>query len=75
MVISSLAYLPIAGKPLIMYLGIATLISITFTALIGYLNFRGNITLPFSWHPKIAAVTLILAFLHGLLGLLSYLQL
>lgn len=67
--ISSLAYTFILGKPLIMYLGIITFILLLFTATVGALNYKGIRIIPFKWHPVLAALTIIIAFIHGLLGL------
>jgi len=69
-----ITYYPIFGKPLIMYLGIFTLLSLLITASIAILNIRFRIfTIPFYWHPRMAALTILLALIHGILGLLSYL--
>lgn len=66
------SYYLIFGKPLIMYVGILTLLSFLFTALIGFLNFRGNHKIPFRWHPKMAVLSITLALIHGVLGILLY---
>ncbi len=55
-----------------MYLGILTLSSFLFTALIGFLNFKGNHKIPFKWHPRMAVISIALAIIHGLLGILAY---
>jgi len=68
----NIAYFLIFGKPLIMYLGILTLFSLLFTALIGFLNFKGIHKIPFKWHLRMAVILIILAIIHGLLGLLAY---
>ncbi len=62
----------IFGKPLIMYLGIITLCSFLFTALIGFLNLKGIQKIPFKWHPVMAGISITLALIHGLLGILAY---
>lgn len=67
--LTAIAYLPILGKPLIMYLGILTLLALLFTASIGYASFRGIRWMPFRYHPKMALITIILAVIHGTLGL------
>ncbi|OGM19750.1 hypothetical protein A2686_05350 [Candidatus Woesebacteria bacterium RIFCSPHIGHO2_01_FULL_38_10] len=69
----NISYFSIFGKPLIMYLGILTLSSFLFTALIGFLNFKGIHKIPFKWHPRMAAISITLALIHGLLGILAYL--
>lgn len=68
----NISYYLIFGKPLIMYLGILTLLLFLFTALIGYLNVKGIQIIPFKWHPRFAIITIILALIHGILGILAY---
>ncbi|QQG44766.1 MAG: hypothetical protein HYW86_02520 [Candidatus Roizmanbacteria bacterium] len=72
MAIKSIGYILIFGKPLIMYTGILTLISFLITALVGYLNYRGIRTIPFKYHPWLAAISITLALIHGLMGILAY---
>lgn len=67
-----IAYYLIFGKPLIMYTGILTLLSFLFTALIGFLNFKGDRRIAFKWHPRMAVTSITLALIHGLMGLLAY---
>ncbi len=66
-------YFMIFGKPLIMYLGILALLSFMFTALIAILNKRKIRKIPFKWHPRAAKFSLVIAIIHGTLGLLLYL--
>lgn len=68
-----ITYFPILGKPLIFYLGIITLSSFLFTALIGFLNYHGIRKIPFKWHPRMAAISITLVIIHGTLGILAYL--
>lgn len=70
--LNNITYYLIFGKPLIMYLGIVTLLSLMVTAYIGYSNFKGKSKIPFAWHPRIAAITILIALVHGTLGLLAY---
>ncbi|OGY26118.1 MAG: hypothetical protein A2Z24_01840 [Candidatus Woykebacteria bacterium RBG_16_44_10] len=70
--ISRLGYYLIFGKPLLLYLGILTLLSFFFTASIAILNRRGIHTIPLVWHFRMAKVSLTLATLHGLLAILAY---
>ena len=67
-----ITYYLIFGKPLIMYLGILTLLAFLFTAAIAVMNLKGVRTIPYRWHPRCAAVAILLALVHGLLGLLAY---
>lgn len=71
--INDIAYFQILGKPLIMWTGILTLISLLSTATIAILNKRGINKIPFKWHPIMARVTIVLGVLHGAMGILSYL--
>ena len=66
-----IAYYPIFGKPVIMYLGIVTFISFATTATLGYLIFKGH-DIPIKYHKRMAITSLTLAMLHGLFGILSY---
>ncbi|MDD2823214.1 MAG: hypothetical protein PHQ59_03985 [Candidatus Daviesbacteria bacterium] len=70
--IQSIGYYLIFGKPVIMYFGIVTLLSFLFTALIGFMNYHGIHKIPFKWHPRMAALSITLAVLHGIMGLLIY---
>jgi hypothetical protein len=70
--VQGLAYTLILGKPVIMYMGILTYLSFIFTAIIGYLNFKGKTIIPFKWHPRMAVTSITLATLHAILGLSLY---
>ena len=70
--LEQIAYYPVFGKPLVMYLGIATYASFLFTASIAVLNAKGIKKIPFKWHPRMAAFSIALATIHGSLGLLAY---
>ncbi|WAC04961.1 MAG: hypothetical protein OS112_11000 [Methanoregula sp.] len=69
---TEISYSLLFGKPLIMYLGIVTLLSFFTTALIAILNMKGINNIPFIWHPRLAVLSIFLAFLHGMLGVLVY---
>jgi len=70
--LSSIAYYPILGKPLILYLGIVTLLSFITTATIGLMIYKGK-KIPFKIHPTMAGLSLILGITHGTLALSVYL--
>jgi len=70
--VSSLAFYLVFGKPLIMYGGIFTFVLMLFTALVAVLNAKGINTIPFKWHPKLAAATIVLGFIHAIFGLSVY---
>ena len=63
---------PIFGKPLIMYGGIATLISFLATAAVAVMTMKGIRKYPISLHANLAKVSLALAVVHGTLGILRY---
>ena len=64
--LNNITYYLILGKPLIMYLGIVTLLSIIATTAIGAKK------MPIKLHTRMAILSLVLAFIHGLLGVLAY---
>lgn len=68
--LENIAYYQILGKPLIMYLGIITLLSLSTTATLGLLMTKGRADLKV--HKAFAITTLVLALTHGILGLLLY---
>jgi hypothetical protein len=71
----NITYYLIFGKPLIMWLGILTLLSFLSTATVGYLVFSGKAKPPiitFNTHRCLAYISIGLALIHGTLGLLAY---
>jgi len=67
-----ITYYLIFGKPLIMYLGILTLVAFLVTASIAVMNLKGMHMIPFTWHPRCAGFAIVLALVHGALGALAY---
>jgi len=70
--LEQITYYLVFGKPLILYLGAITLLSFLFTASIAIMNKRDISKIPFKWHPRMAAFSIILALIHGTLGMLAY---
>ncbi|MFH1427162.1 MAG: hypothetical protein ABIG60_01370 [Patescibacteria group bacterium] len=68
-----ISYYLIFGKPLIMYLGILTLLLFFFTALIAILNKKRIQAIPFKWHVRMAIISFSFAAIHAILGILAYL--
>lgn len=68
-----ITYYLIFGRPLIMYLGILVLLSFLFTASIAVMNKKGIHRIPFRYHPRMAAVSITLGVIHGILAMLAYL--
>jgi hypothetical protein len=71
--IHHIALTTLFGLPLVVYGGLTTLFLILSTAAVGYLNFRGNHFIPFKWHPVLALTTIVVAIIHGFLGLSIFL--
>ena len=67
-----IAYALIFGKPLIMYLGIITILLFFLTAVIALLNRRGIRTIPFKWHPRMAFTSISLGLIRGFLAVMHY---
>ncbi|MFA6593977.1 MAG: hypothetical protein WCT16_01840 [Candidatus Buchananbacteria bacterium] len=69
--LSAIALMPIFGYPAVMYGGIITLILFLFVAIIGYRISKGKCKLPnpIKWHQTLAFLALVLAVIHGILGL------
>ena len=70
MALSNIAYYLIAGKPLILYVGITTFTLLAVTTILGLLVLRGKIK--FAYHKILAVATMLVAIVHATLGLLAY---
>jgi hypothetical protein len=70
--LQEISYYQIFGKPLIMYMGVLTLLSFSTAATIGYLTITGKKRFPFKYHKWIAYFALGLGLVHGTFGLLLY---
>ncbi len=68
--LNNITFYLILGKPLIMYLGILTFLSLITTAIIGYFLKIGKIKI--KYHLLAVIITITLAIIHGLLGILLY---
>jgi len=71
--VANYALMPIFGYPAIMYGGILTLILLLTTASIGIGIFKGWLKWNFIVHPIIASITIVVAIIHGILGLSIFL--
>ena len=69
---TEITYYLIFGKPFIMYLGLITLACFLATALIGREVIKGTGRIPFEWHKKMAILSIALAIVHAILGILAY---
>jgi len=70
--LQNITYFLIFGKPLIMYLGIVTLLAFLITASIGVLIVKGIGRINFKWHKVMAVISIALAIIHATLGILLY---
>lgn len=71
--IREIALNPVFGVPAVAYGGVIALLLLLFTALISYSNSIGKPVLPFKWHPRFAVLTILVAIVHGFLGLSIFL--
>jgi len=71
MKVGELAYSELLGLPMIVWGGSLTLALLILTSSIGYLNKRGNHTLPFKYHKPAAMLTVCMGIIHGLMGMLA----
>jgi hypothetical protein len=70
-VLSNIAYYLILGKPLILYIGITTFLTLLAAASIPILNkYRKKIKT--RWHYSLARIGLIFGTIRALLGILAY---
>jgi len=70
--LEQITYYQILGKPLIMYGGIITLLTMLFAASIPFLQKRGVKGMTYQLHVRVAITAVILALIHGTLGILHY---
>jgi len=70
--LEQIVYFSIFGKPLIFYGGIVTFLMLLVTASILILNRFGIRFLNYNWHKKFGYITILFAFIHGILALLNY---
>lgn len=67
-----ITYFLIFGIPFIVYLGIVTVIIFIITALLALLKRKGKIKISIKWHYRLAYISIILALIHGILGISAY---
>ncbi|MBN1151166.1 hypothetical protein JXA84_08125 [candidate division WOR-3 bacterium] len=72
MILLKITYFPILGKPLVMWLGIAVLLSFFITSTLPFLRKKVFKKIPYKAHPRMAAFSMILAVIHAILGLAPY---
>lgn len=67
---NNITYHMIFGKPLILYLGLVVGLCMLTTAVFGWLTLQGKVKI--GYHKVFAAITIILALVHGFLGFMAY---
>jgi len=72
-ILQEIAYYPIFDRPLVLYLGLLTLLSFLLTAYVGYAIIHNIRQIPFRRHTLLAKISLGLAFIHALLASSPYL--
>jgi hypothetical protein len=72
--IQNIALTSFLGLPLVLYGGIFTFLSLSFTATVGFMNYKGMKGLPFKWHPRLAVCTIIIGLIHAIFGLSVFLN-
>lgn len=72
MVLNEITYYPFLGKPLILWGGILTLLTLMGAGALPFLNQKKIISTPPSWHPWASRIGLLLGLVHGALGILAY---
>jgi cytochrome b561 len=70
--LEDITYYNILGIPLVVYIGAISLVFLVLTALVPILTKKQIKFLPFSWHNKLAALTVIFALIHALMAVLRY---
>ncbi len=72
--LENITYALIFGIPLIVYLGIITLLSFLITAGLALSIRSGKLKIPFYWHPRMGILSLLLGVIHGFLALMAYIK-
>ena len=69
---NDITYYLIFGLPFIVYLGIITIVMFIITALFALFRRKGKIKISVKWHYRLAYISIILALIHGFLGITAY---
>ncbi|MDD5171759.1 MAG: hypothetical protein PHF60_01865 [Candidatus ainarchaeum sp.] len=70
--LKDIAYSLVFGKPVVMWLGLATGIAIAATVIVVLLNYHTKVRIPIVWHHRLAAVAIGLALIHIALAISLY---
>ena len=71
--IQDIAYYAVYTLPVVVIIGVMTLLGFIATASIPILNRQGEKKIPIIWHIRMAQLSFILAIIHGLLAASVYL--
>jgi hypothetical protein len=69
MKLSDIAYTELLGTPVVYIFGGIALALMVLAGLIAYLNTKGNHTIPFKYHPKVAFAAYLFVLVHVVLAL------
>jgi|WetSurSiteA1Bulk_404760.scaffolds.fasta_scaffold00233_8 mono/diheme cytochrome c family protein len=67
--LDAIAYYQIFGFPVLMYTGIGAFLFLLFTAIVALRRKHGRFSM--KWHHRMAIIAIIVALVHGMMGLLS----
>ena len=70
--LENITYYPIFEIPLIVYIGILTIIFLLITASTALLKRKQIIKLSIKWHHKLAYLSILLGLIHSILAILLY---
>jgi hypothetical protein len=70
--VTSLFHIVILGLPISAWSGMATFLSLVITATLGILVLKGRYNIPFKWHMRMAAATIVFAVVHVTLVIGQY---
>ncbi len=68
MALTETGYFLVLGKPVVFWLGIATISPAFATAIPGHLIHKGKAGIQLKWHIRLAGLSLALAVVHGILA-------
>jgi len=71
--IADIAFMEVAGLPVIVYGGAFTMLCFLATGAIAFLTMKGIKRFPLKWHTTMAYLSIALGLFHGILGLLAFL--
>jgi len=70
--LKDIAYSLVLGKPLVLWLGLATAVVAAAAVTVVLLNNYTQVRVPIVWHNRLAAVAVVLALIHIALAISAY---